>query len=167
MSDKKTQKDLLQELISHIRDKEVPFYRREAKANYAGWHVLVVLSIALSAGASLIAALTPAARLQETMIRGALIGLPIGGAMITALLRTLNFHERERNREVGLIEAERLLRIANSKFAGASNEEQYEKAFLEVTDLLAKLSHDQHALDVATRKGIQMPAVTGSHKAGS
>ncbi|ERJ38803.1 hypothetical protein L810_7020 [Burkholderia sp. AU4i] len=72
----------------------------------------------------------------------------------------LRFNEREKNREVGLIEAERLLRRAESLFVGASTEEQYETAYLDVTDKLAALSHDQHALDVATRKGIQLPSVS-------
>jgi hypothetical protein len=45
-------------------------------------------------------------------------------------------------------------------FASASSEEQHETAYLDLTDQLAALSHDQHALDVATRKGIQMPSVS-------
>lgn len=160
MSNKKNHQDLLRELISHIREREVPFYRKEANANYVGWHLLVALSILLSTAVSLLAALTPADQLKEPWIRGLLIALPIVGATVTAFMRSFSFNEREKNREVGLIEADRLLRRAESLFAGASTEEQYEKAYLDVTDKLAALSHDQHALDVATRKGIQMPSTS-------
>ncbi len=161
MSDKVSHKELLRALISHIREKEVRFYRREAKANYFGWHLLVALSIFLSTAASLIAAVTPAENLKDPLIRGLLIVLPIVGAMVTAFLRSFSFHEREKNREVGLIEAERLLRKAESKFTSANAEEEYERVFLEVTDLLAALSHDQHALDVATRKGVDKAVPDG------
>ncbi|MDR3413330.1 MAG: hypothetical protein P4L87_20650 [Formivibrio sp.] len=159
MSDKKNHQDLLRDLITHIRENEIPFYRKEANAHYAGWHVFVALSILLSTAASLIAALVPAEQLKEPLIRGLLIALPILGTTVTAFMRSFSFHEREKNREVGLIEAERLLRKVESKFANANSEEEYQKAFLEATDDLAKLSHDQHVLDVATRKGIQIPAI--------
>jgi len=150
-----THKELLEQLIDRIRDEEVPFYRKGASANYVSWHLLVGISIVISAASSLIAALTPADNLKDVWIRGLLISLPIVGATVTAFLRSFSFHERESNREIGLIEAERLLRRAENMMASASTSEQYSDAYLKLSDLLAKLSHDQHARDVATRKGIQ------------
>jgi hypothetical protein len=114
MNSQLSHKDLLEELIVQIQDKEVPFYRCSAQLNYYGWHVLVVLTIVISATAALIAALAPEDKLKEPWIRGLLIGLPIAGTTVTTFLRTLNLHVRERNREIGLIEAERLLRTARS-----------------------------------------------------
>lgn len=163
MSNKPTHQDLLRELISQIREKEVPFYRKQANANYVGWYFFVALSIVLSASASLLAALTPADQLQNPWIRGLLIGLPIIGTTVSTFLRSFSFNEREKNREIGFIEAERLLRLAESRFASANTEEDYKLGFLEVTHKLATLSHDQHVLDVATRKGIQMPSVNETH----
>jgi hypothetical protein len=158
MSAKKSHEDLLRELITHLREKEVPFYRRHANANYFGWHALVALSIVLSASVSLIAALTPAEQLKEPVVRALLIALPIIGATVTAFMRSFSFHEREKNREIGLIEAERLLRRAEGMFASATNEQEYGRVYQEVIDKLAALCHDQHALDVATRKGVQTPS---------
>jgi len=148
---------LLKSLLDDI-EKDVAFYRQDSKANYFGWHVLMAASILLSGASSLIAALLPPEDLKEPMWRGLLITLPIVGTVAAAFLKTFNFHERERNREVGLIEAERLLRTARSKFASAANEDDFKKAFLETTGELARLSHDQHKLDVATRLGIGQTA---------
>ncbi|CAE6697349.1 hypothetical protein [Paraburkholderia domus] len=159
MTDKKNHEDLIRDLISQIREREIPFYSLAAKANNIGWYTFALLSIVLSAAASLIAALTPAEQLKDPIIRGLLITLPIIGATVTAVMRSFNFHERERNREIGLIEAERLLRKAESMFASATTEPEYKEAYLELTDKLAALSHDQHALDVATRKGVQTLSV--------
>jgi hypothetical protein len=156
-----THKDLLEDLIDQIADKEVPFYRCSAQANYIGWHVLVVLTIMISAAAALIAALAPEDKLKEPLIRGFLIGLPLVGSALTTFLRTLNLHARERNREIGLIEAERLLRTARSLLASAATDEEYKSAFLTISDKLASLSHDQHALDVATRRGTQERGTSG------
>lgn len=163
MNDKQSHRDLLVELIGHIRSHEVPFYRKAARANYVGWHLLIALSIVLSAAVSLIAALTPPEHLKDAYIRGALIAIPIIGATVTAFLQSFGFHEREKNREVGLIEAERLLRKGESIFASANTDGEYRKGYLELTDKIATLSHDQHALDVNTRKGITPPKVTGAH----
>lgn len=163
MITKKSHQELLQELITHLRETEVPFYRKEAAVNYFGWHTLVALSIVLSTAASLIAALTPIEQLKEPLIRGLLIALPIFGAAITAFMRSFSFHDRERNRELGAIEVERLLRRAECRLASANTEEQMERAFLELSDQLAELSRDQHALDVATRKGVQVPSMSPNH----
>ncbi|MEW6347094.1 MAG: hypothetical protein RXR20_00815 [Paraburkholderia sp.] len=163
MSNKKSHEDLLQELVLQIRNKEIPFYRAAATANYIGWHTFILLSIVLSAAVSLIAALTPADQLKDAAIRALLIALPIIGATLTAIMRSFSFHEKEKNRELGLIEAERLLRTAESKFASASTESEYKEAYLEISDLLAALSRDQHALDVATRKGGQTTAISAPH----
>lgn len=149
------QQNLCKELISYVEKDEVAYYRKASTMNYAGWHLLVALSIILSTAASLIAALTPADSLKEAWPRGFLIALPIFGAMVTAFLKSFSFHEREQNREIGRIEIERLLRKAQSGFAGAQSEDDYRKVYLELTDDLAKLSHDQHKLDVATRRGTQ------------
>ncbi|WP_155836395.1 hypothetical protein, partial [Burkholderia sp. AU4i] len=70
----------------------MPFYRKEANANYVGWHLLVALSILLSTAVSLLAALTPADQLKEPWIRGLLIALPIVGATVTAFMRSFSFN---------------------------------------------------------------------------
>ena len=154
MNDRKSHRDLLVELIDHIRSHEVPFYRKAARANYFGWHLLIALSIVLSAAVSLIAALTHAEHLKDAFIIG---------ATVTAFLQSFGFHEREKNREIGLIEAERLLRKGESIFASANTDDEYRKGYLELTDKIATLSHDQHALDVNTRKGINPAKVAGAH----
>lgn len=154
---------MLAGLIAHIRSREIPFYRKAASANYVGWHLFIALSIVLSAAVSLIAALTPAEHLKDTLVRGALIALPIIGATVTAFLHSFAFHEREKNREVGRIEAERLLRKAESIFASANTDDEFKKGYLELADSIAALSHDQHALDVNTRKGITPAKVGGVH----
>lgn len=96
MTNRKSHQDLLRDLISHIGEKEVPFYRKASVANYAGWHLFVGLSIVLSASVSLIAAFTPAEQLKEPWTRGLLIALPIVGATVTAFMRSFSFHEREK-----------------------------------------------------------------------
>ena len=149
----KTQRDLFEQLLRTIENEEVPFYRKAANKNYVSWHSLVALSIILSTAASLIAALTPPEELKQAWTRGLLISLPIVGAMVTAFLKSFSFHERERNREIGLINMERLLRKARSVFAGAKSEDDYRNGYLELNDELAKISHDQHQLDVETRRG--------------
>lgn len=150
-----TQKALFEQLLHTIEYEEVPYYRNASNRNYLGWHVLVALSIILSTITSLIAALTPADELKQALPRGLLIALPIIGAMVTAFLKSFSFHEREKNREIGLINMEDLLRKAQSVFAEAKSEDDYRKGYLEISNELARLSHDQHQLDVATRRGVQ------------
>lgn len=150
-----THQFLLEELIGNIENFEIPYYRRTAKSHYSGWHLLVALSILLSAATSLIAALLPPDQLKEVVPRGLLIALPIVGVAVNAFLKSFSFHEREHNREIGRIEVELLHRRALSLQASANGEDDFRKAFLEVSEDLAKLSHDQHERDVSTRRGVQ------------
>lgn len=153
---------LLDELIGDLESKEVKYYRRDSSANYVAWHLLTALSILLGAASSLVAGIVPLENLKDPWPHGLLVALPIVGAVAATFLRAFSFKERERNRELGLIEAERQLRLAKSKRAAATTEAEFKDAYLQVVEDLAKLSRDQHLLDVATRRD---EAQTGSGRA--
>jgi hypothetical protein len=146
-------KPLLEELIRAVQ-RDIAYYGRWSGFNYGLWHWLSAITILLAGASSLIAALVPADELKQALWRGLLISLPIVGAVISAFLKTFNFHDKEKNLEIGLIEAERLLRNLKSQQASATSEAEYRDAYVKGTEALAKLSLSQHRLDVAARKGI-------------